>query len=73
MGAVNFAWVDDLRVPDLTPLNGANLGTRCANTRLLTRHQVDLRQPMVLFCTRHKNHSGRHAAGDGEHVLAVWR
>jgi hypothetical protein len=72
MAELTFAWVDDLQFPDLTPLNGDNLGDRCANTRLLPLGH-DLRYPSVVFCTRHKNHGGRHAAGDGEHVLAVWR
>ena len=28
--------------------------------------------PLPVFCTRADEHSGRHAAGDGEIVLAVW-
>lgn len=26
----------------------------------------------TLFCTRRHGHSGRHAAGDGERIVAVW-
>lgn len=26
----------------------------------------------MFTCTRHRDHTGRHAAGDGDHIVAVW-
>ena len=44
--------------PDYTPLNGP--------------HCNDEAGAEGWTCTRIPGHTGRHAAGDGEHILAVW-
>lgn len=48
---------DDLP-PDLTPCGRGTGG--CPATWI------------VFACTRHEGHTGRHAAGDGSRVVAVW-
>lgn len=46
--------------PDYTP--GGNMATICRAT-----------SPRYGYvCTRNPHHTGRHAAGDGLHILAVW-
>lgn len=45
-------------IPDLT---GDQMGPLCEE-----------RHPVACVCTRLPNHTGRHAAGNGDHVVAVW-
>jgi hypothetical protein len=63
--------VSKLKFPDYTStLAGlAELGlVSCADLKL-----PDHDEPSALFCTRLKNHSGRHAAGNGLIITATWR
>lgn len=46
-------------------------GTACMDMRTGRRKGAEV--DSTLACTRHKNHSGRHAAGDGQIILATWR
>jgi hypothetical protein len=46
-------------------------GTACMDMRSGKREGAW--RETTLVCTRHKNHGGRHAAGDGELILATWR
>lgn len=54
--------------PDLTGWHAWGKGIPCPD-RLYFRGEV---RTTMYVCTRHTRHTGRHAAGDGAHVLAVW-
>lgn len=61
--------VAKLRFPDLaTGALQRRGGVACADLKL-----PDHDEPRALFCTRAKNHSGRHAAGNGTIIIATWR
>ena len=54
--------MDRILPPDLTPHSRAACWAQHENRDRGTRY----------FCTRDRGHSGRHAAGSGTWVIAVW-
>lgn len=60
--AAGVVLVDDLMCPDLTFCAGAHWlgGAVCLSVK------------GGFYCTRYARHSGRHAAGNGTRIIAVW-
>lgn len=68
MSGVSF--VRELNFPDTTPWKKSPVMDRCADIKIVA--EPGRAATAVLFCGRPKDHSGRHAMGDGEIVVAVW-
>lgn len=56
--------VGSLFFPDLLPKIDQRTTPACSDVAVWKRG--------VFFCTRTKDHHGRHASGDGQIILAVW-
>lgn len=58
------------QIPDLVGRRYVDAGIACMD---LQGGRLTPAREVTLACTRHKDHSGRHAAGDGQIILATWR
>lgn len=70
--AQNFKWVDNERIPDPNPIDRRMRGEFCADVKYVPFQASRAAGPIVVICTRAKNHTRRHAAGNGDIIVAVW-